>query len=177
VNDQGVILFYNQREEQISGRTREDVVGRNFFLDVAPCTAVREFHGRFQELMDQGRDTVEFDFTFPFALGAREVRIHLHPFRKDDDCLCVIFVADVTERELLRERILQSQRFSELGSVAAKVAHNFNNLLTVVQMSAEAALEGEGHEPRRHLGRILQAAADGTALVSPASASCRGWWT
>lgn len=166
VNDQGEILYYNQREEQISGRRREEVVGRNFFRDVAPCTEVREFQGRFKDLMERGEDQIEFDFTFPFALGARQVRIHLHPFRKGEEYLCVIFVADVTERELLRERILQSQRFSELGSVAAKVAHNFNNLLTVVQMSAEAARERADPAVDRHLARVLQAVGDGTSLVN-----------
>jgi photoactive yellow protein len=165
VNNQGTILFYNQREEEISGRRRMDVMGRNFFLEVAPCTAVREFHGRFKELMATEAESMAFDFTFPFILGPRHVRINLQPFRKDDESLCIIFVADITERELLREQILQSQRFSELGEVAAKVAHNFNNLLSVVQLSTELALERATPEVRKHLKVALGAVGDGAALV------------
>jgi two-component system sensor histidine kinase PilS (NtrC family) len=165
VNAQGTVLFYNQREEEISGRRREDVVGRNFFQEVAPCTEVSGFAGRFRELMAQGGEGLAFDFTFPFTLGARRVRINLHPFRKDQEGLCVIFVADLTEREQLRERLLQSQRFSELGEVAAKVAHNFNNLLSVVQMSSELAMEQGSPEVRKHMARVLEAVKEGTALV------------
>jgi photoactive yellow protein len=166
VNDQGTVLFYNHREEQISGRRREDVVGRNFFLDVAPCTGVQEFHGRFGELMEHGEESVAFDFTFPFAMGARRVRINLHPFRKGSDRLCIIFVEDLTEGAKVRESILQSQRYSELGEVAAKVAHNFNNLLSVIQMSSELALERAEPAQRRNLERVLEAAQDGAALVA-----------
>jgi photoactive yellow protein len=165
VNDHGTILFYNQREEQISGLLRDEVVGRNFFLEVAPCTAVQTFHGRFQELMQQGTESVEFDFTFPFTLGPRQVRINLHPFRKGQESLCIIFVADITERERLRESILQTQRFGELGEVAAKVAHNFNNLLAVVQVSSEIAMAAGSPEVRRQMERVLEAVRDGAALV------------
>jgi photoactive yellow protein len=166
VNNQGTILFYNQREEQISGRSREEVVGQNFFRDVAPCSAVKAFQGRFQELMVEATEDVEFDFVFPFAREPRQVRINLHPFWKDGESLCIIFVADVTEREQLREQILQRQRFSELGEVAAKVAHNFNNLLSVIQMSAEVALQQGSPEVKKHLGRVLAAVKDGAALVN-----------
>jgi photoactive yellow protein len=165
VNDEGTILFYNNREEEISGRSRDDVVGTNFFRDVAPCTAVKEFYGRFRDLMAQGGGTVSFDFTFPFALKPRRVRINLHPFQKDQSHLCIIFVADLTEREMVRERILQSQRFSDLGEVAARVAHNFNNLLQVVRVSSELALEDELPGTRKHLHRVLAAVEDGSALV------------
>ncbi|MDR3671145.1 MAG: ATP-binding protein [Holophaga sp.] len=165
VNDQGDILFYNQREEQISGFLRDQVVGRNFFLDVAPCTAVQAFHGWFQELMKRGTESVEFDFTFPFTLGPRQVRINLHPFHKGHESLCIIFVADITERERLRESIMQTQRFSELGEVAAKVAHNFNNLLAVVQVSSEIAMAAGSPEVRRQMERVLDAVRDGAALV------------
>jgi two-component system sensor histidine kinase AtoS len=166
VDDHGRILYYNRREEEISGRRREDVVGRNFFREVAPCTEVQAFHGRFLEAMAGSGEEVEFDFTFPFAGGPREVRITLHPFRQGPDLLCIIFVADLTGRELLRERILQGQRFSELGEVAAKVAHNFNNLLAVVQVSAQLALEDTSPQGRRQLERILGAVQDGAGLVA-----------
>ncbi len=53
VNKQGDILFYNSREEQIACRRREDVVGKNFFTEVAPCTQVQEFYGRFKETMQE----------------------------------------------------------------------------------------------------------------------------
>lgn len=46
---EGRILRFNEYEANLSNRRAPDTVGRNFFRDVAPCTNVREFHGRFLE--------------------------------------------------------------------------------------------------------------------------------
>src|ERR1051326_1892730 len=51
LDESGTVLYYNAREEQIAGRRRDDVLGRNFFRDVAPCTQVAEFYGEFGEIM------------------------------------------------------------------------------------------------------------------------------
>jgi photoactive yellow protein len=73
----GTILVYNKTEERISGRAAADVVGKNFFQDVAPCTRVKRFFGAFQTGVDR-RDLNEvFDFTFRFPSGTREVRIRM----------------------------------------------------------------------------------------------------
>jgi len=44
----GKILTYNMYEAGMAGLDRGGVIGKNFFIDVAPCTAVQEFYGRFQ---------------------------------------------------------------------------------------------------------------------------------
>ncbi len=76
LDSRGVVLRYSQAEARLSGRTAADVVGRHFFDEVAPCTRVREFHGRFVDgVRAQQLDTV---FTFRFAFRPpREVRVHL----------------------------------------------------------------------------------------------------
>src|SRR5919199_3434370 len=66
VDETGTILYYNAREEQIANRRREDVTGKNFFTEVAPCTQVQEFYGRFQETMRRTGLVAHFHFHFPF---------------------------------------------------------------------------------------------------------------
>lgn len=64
----GTILAYNAAEEALSGRRRADVVGRNFFRDVAPCTGVAAFEGEVAKLRQGsggGRTTLAFVFQFP----------------------------------------------------------------------------------------------------------------
>jgi len=73
----GMIRSYNRAEEQLSGRLRKDVVGRNFFRDVAPCTRVQRFFGTFQEGVSRGALNEVFDFSFRFPTGTREVRIRM----------------------------------------------------------------------------------------------------
>ena len=74
---EGNVLLYNKAEEQLSGRKRVDVVGRNFFTDVAPCTRVRRFLGAFQVGIERRELNEVFDFTFRFPEAAREVRIRM----------------------------------------------------------------------------------------------------
>lgn len=71
----GKVVSYNRAEEVIAGRHAEDVVGRNFFEEVAPCTKVREFHGRFQEFMAGDEESKKFFFTFRFEKGNARVQI------------------------------------------------------------------------------------------------------
>jgi photoactive yellow protein len=73
----GSILAYNRAEEQLSGRKRADVVGKNFFRDIAPCTRVRRFYGAFQTGVDRRNLNEVFDFTFRFPGAPREVRIRM----------------------------------------------------------------------------------------------------
>lgn len=62
----GTILSYNAGEAELSGRKPEKVIGKNFFTEVAPCTDVREFHGRFVDLIEHRSVNYEFDFVFTF---------------------------------------------------------------------------------------------------------------
>jgi photoactive yellow protein len=79
----GRVLFYNETEARQAGFRPEDVVGQNFFEDVAPCTRVKEFKGRFQRFVDgeMGRVTF-FDFAFHFEQGTQDVTIGLSQGRK-----------------------------------------------------------------------------------------------
>ncbi len=68
VDSDGHVLTYNRWEEELAGRTRSQTLGRNFFRDVAPCTGVTEFEGRFREMVAGGvpaRERLEFLFRFP----------------------------------------------------------------------------------------------------------------
>jgi photoactive yellow protein len=76
IDREGKILEYNAFEEQISGRTRDDVVGKNFFTEVAPCTDVEDFHGRLLSSEPETMVNVQFPFTFPFKYE-RHVFIHI----------------------------------------------------------------------------------------------------
>lgn len=72
----GTILRYNRAEAQLSRRDQATTLGLNFFRDVAPCTAVQEFQGRFDAFAAKNDSGVErFDFVFRFAWGVQNVSI------------------------------------------------------------------------------------------------------
>jgi photoactive yellow protein len=76
VDRAGAILEYNTYESEMTGFSKERVLGRNFFHDVAPCTAIKEFEGRFEAFLSSSATSIEpFEFTFPFAKGPQRVSI------------------------------------------------------------------------------------------------------
>lgn len=74
----GRILQFNEYEANLSNRRAPDTVGRNFFREVAPCTNVREFYGRFRDGLQQGELNVSFDYRFEFRMAPRNVRVTLY---------------------------------------------------------------------------------------------------
>jgi photoactive yellow protein len=74
---QGVVLHYNAFEATLSGLTKRGVVGKNFFKQVAPCTDMKDFYGRFLEGMTAGKLQCTFRFHFSFKRNPRDVTITL----------------------------------------------------------------------------------------------------
>ncbi len=86
VDRAGTILEYNAYESELAGLTRARVVGRNFFHDVAPCTALREFEGRYDDFLSSPDTSIEpFEFEFPFAHGTQRVSVVFVRLNFDSD--------------------------------------------------------------------------------------------
>lgn len=68
----GKILKFNQAESELGGVAKSDAIGKSFFDDVAPCTKVQEFHGRFVEGVAQKNLHTVFDYVFRFKDGRQK---------------------------------------------------------------------------------------------------------
>ncbi|WP_245524636.1 histidine kinase dimerization/phosphoacceptor domain -containing protein [Methylobacterium nonmethylotrophicum] len=77
IDGDGVIHLYNRAEGAFSGRRPERVIGRNFFTDIAPCTHLPHFYGRFREGVRRGRLDHTFSFVYGFDPRPMQVRITL----------------------------------------------------------------------------------------------------
>lgn len=79
----GRVIHYNDTESRLVGLPKDRVIGRNFFRDIAPCTRIREFQGRFEELAADpiGVRVQTFDFVFKFAKGEQHVSVVMTPGR------------------------------------------------------------------------------------------------
>ncbi len=76
IDTDGTISAYNSYEAELSRLDPQRVIGRNFFRDIAPCTAVKAFEGRMRDFMRSKEQVSEtFDYFFPFAHGPVDVTI------------------------------------------------------------------------------------------------------
>lgn len=167
VDKEGKILYYNEREEQIAQRKRSEVVGKNFFLDVAPCTQVKDFYGRFCQVANEQEDSTKFQFLFTFPNNTRQVDITISKFIYNGALLFLISVGDITQENIVRKQILQAERLAQIGEAAVGVAHNFNNLLTAIGGFSELLMMKQDldEKSRKYINSILKASNDGAEIV------------
>lgn len=86
----GNIVKYNKAEGLISNRTPEEMLGKNFFNDVAPCAKGKRFHGEFLKFNRTGQINVMFDYKFAYKGTNVGVKIHLKA--QPDGQHCWMFV-------------------------------------------------------------------------------------
>ena len=80
----------------------------------------------------------------------------------------VSVIRDVSERHSLRQQLRQSQKLQAIGELAGGVAHDFNNILTVIRAHSDFALLelDEDHPLTAELAAIQEATDQATGLTN-----------
>ena len=73
----GKVLRYNLFEARLARLDRAQVLGKDFFRRIAPCTATPEFEGRVRTFFDTVQPSERFTYLFDFKFGAQRVEIEL----------------------------------------------------------------------------------------------------
>lgn len=122
----------NQRFADIAGWKREDIIGRSpaeLFLWEKPERADRWIEAVLRQ--EPVRDKEAKIRTQGGAL--HEVMVTLSPVALAGQPHLLLLTQDVAERVLLERQLRQAQKMEAIGQLAAGVAHDFNNILTVIQ--------------------------------------------
>ncbi len=84
LDGRGIVTRYNAAESRFSGRRPEEVLGRHFFREVAPCTNLPAFHGRFLQGVRSGALDESFVYTFSFTPRPVRVAVTMWKARSPD---------------------------------------------------------------------------------------------
>jgi PAS domain S-box-containing protein len=139
------IIFVNPAFTQMTGYIAEEVIGKTPRILQGPRTD-KAVLARLRKNLEQGeifagetvnyrKDGKEFDLEWQVA-----------PLR-DAGGKITHFVAtqhDITERKKLEAQFLQSQKMEGIGQLAGGVAHDFNNILAVIQMQSDLLKADDG---------------------------------
>lgn len=99
IDHDGTIRSYNQYEARLAHLDAARVVGKNFFRDIAPCTAVKEFEGRMREFIASTEEvSVTFEYFFSFKQDAVDVAITFVKLPDDQILIAVEQVAPTVAR-------------------------------------------------------------------------------
>jgi PAS domain S-box-containing protein len=88
---------------------------------------------------------------------------------------CLVAIEDITEKKLFEKEFYRAQRMEGIGTLAAGIAHDLNNILAPIMMSAE--LIGCGMSPedqKQSLKTILDSAQRGAEIIKQVLTFGRG---
>ncbi len=163
----GVIIFWNRFAERLYGWSHAEAIGRSV-LDLTATESADDARHILSSVVRGSR------WGGDILLRRRDgstflAHVSNSPILDDDGTLIgVIGISeDVSERRRTEEQLRQSQKMEAVGQLAAGVAHDFNNILTVVHVSSELLRDAlaDGDENHADLDEIQKASARGAALT------------
>lgn len=165
---EGRVRSWNRAAEVMFGWPASEIMGQP--LAIVPAEGLDEF-----------RDSLARTFRGEAITGLQvrrtrrdgvslEVRVCAAPTRAPDGSIdgVIAIVEDVTERKSLGEQLRQAQKMEAIGQLTGGMAHDFNNILTIVITNAVLLrdhIAGQEAEMRSALSELHGAALRGAELI------------
>ncbi len=143
IHDNGLILECNQGLAEITGYPREELIGMDVLLLIAPQAREKVVHNIMSgyeepyEAVGMRKNGEEY----PLRLEARAIpykgkNVGVVEFRNISE-----YKQFEAEQKKLQTQLLQAQKMESVGRLAGGVAHDFNNMLGVILGHTEMALD------------------------------------
>ncbi len=160
---EGVVLEINSRAEELLGMPRAEIVGHPMESLVSPEDRER-FPLQLRELFE-GRAALHERRLVRKDGAVAEVEISA---RDLGDGRYQAIIRDISERRRLEEQLRQAQKMEAVGQLTGGIAHDLNNLLTVVLANSEmmaSALPPDRKDLQDDLRELQAAARRGAQMI------------
>ncbi len=162
VDEHNIIESVNAAAEKVFGYAAAEIVGQPFELLIA--TDDRDDPLNWFDHLTQSREMVgrrKEGGKFPMDLAVSE-------FYLGERRMFIGIVRDITERKHLERQLRQAQKMEAIGQLAGGVAHDFNNILTVIGGHTELLLRrhDDWQDPQREDIELIKKASDRAANLT-----------
>lgn len=146
---EGVIRYCNKSTEKIIGVNPVDCVGKNL---------VESFHiiskTEFNSILDRLSKSGEYDKELTrLSPDGKEITIHSRwkLLLRQEESAIMITATDISEKKEYEKQLYHAARLESIGAIASGMAHDLNNILAPIVMSASMLLEEEQDPTRKKL--------------------------
>lgn len=168
----GIILEWSIQAEALTGWTRKEALGADV-VSLLIAEPLRDgFRQRMMRLLPELSNApigIRFEATLLHREGD-EILIEASSTMLQLGGRTIIntFVKDVTQKRAAEEQLVQAQKMEAVGQLTGGIAHEFNNMLTVITGTIEILAEAvKDNPPLATITKLISQAADrGAALTS-----------
>jgi PAS domain S-box-containing protein len=164
----GTVTTWNKGAERLYGYTPEEILGKNISL-LAPTDRLDELQQILQRIANG--ELVDHHESVRITKDGRrlDVSLSVSPLRgANGDIVGASTIArDMTAQKRSESHLRQSQKMEAVGRLAGGVAHDFNNILAIINACAEFLRDriDPTAEPSRYVENIKNATARGASLT------------
>jgi PAS domain S-box-containing protein len=174
----GHITYCNDHLLRLTGWTREELIGRDWFATFIPEDTLESMHATFAALLTDAPASWHHENDLLTRSGKR-LRMQWNNSVLRALSGEVIGAAsigeDITERRNLEQQMLRAQRLDGLGTLAGGIAHDLNNLLMPILMGATLLRRLEiNPQSLRAIDNIERSVKRGSDLVKQVLLFARG---
>ncbi|MBW7972007.1 ATP-binding protein [Bradyrhizobium sp. BR 10289] len=171
-DERGIVLEWSFQAEALTGWTRKEALGTDV-VDLLIAEPLRAgFRQRMTRLLPELSNTpigIRFEATLLHREGD-EILIEASStaLRIGGRTIINNFVRDVTQKRAAEEQLIQAQKMEAVGQLTGGIAHEFNNMLTVITGTIEILADAvKDNPPLATITKLISEAADrGAALTS-----------
>jgi len=133
-NEEGIILSFNRKAEEIFGYAANEIVGKSFMI-MLPLSE-RERHRTWLEQYEETNNFISREPLEGRSLKKNGQEILMEAtysvIEVGGTKIIYCIIRDVTERKDMETKLLHAEKLKSLGELAGGVAHDFNNRLAAI---------------------------------------------
>ncbi len=162
------VIFVNRAFCEMTGLVRDDIIGSDWAEVLAAQAHIPDTKNVMDLMSDEKPAKLEWGFKKEEKIVSYQLVVSPVLGKKGDLDLFIAIQTDITEVKMQEVQFIQAQKLEALGQLAGGVAHDFNNVLSIIdgyaRMASKAAPENDD-QLVNYLERIKQASKRGAGLT------------